>query len=364
MTAPVRTHAVAAWPRSCSIDRWYAHAVGKTNVATTSSGLLASLDVGDRPVVFVDLDALDDDPGISDNGGRTTVIVVWSADAECTVPTWADVAITGLARPARPWVGVGGRAEGVAELESAVSEHQQAATVAVQALRTGERLDASRALMVESMAYGLLQMGDDHRGWLRRHHGRHPADLMTEGTDVLLERTLDELTITFNRPNRANAFRAETRDALLEGLELASLDTSIAVVHLRGRGSTFSSGGDLAEFGTVADGAVGHLIRSRHNPVRVLARLLDRSVAHVQGRCIGAGVELSAACGKVLAAADTTFALPEVSMGLLPGAGGTWSVPRRIGRKRMTWLTLTGRTIDVGTAQDWGLVDAVESADA
>lgn len=331
-------------------------------MATTSSVLLDWLDAGDRPVVCVDLDALDDDAGIPDNGGRTTVVVVWSTDAECPVPSWADAAITGCVRPTRPWVGVSGREAGVAELESAISEHPQAATVAVQALRTSERLDASRALLVESMAYGLLQMGDDHRDWLRRHRGRHRVDTATEGPDVLLERKADELTITFNRPHRANAFRAETRDALLEGLELASLDRSIATVHLRGSGSTFSSGGDLGEFGTVADGLAGHVIRSRHNPVRVLATMLDRSVAHVQGPCIGAGIEISAACGKVLAAVDTTFALPEVSMGLLPGAGGTWSVPRRIGRRRMSWLTLTGRTIDVSTALDWGLVDAIEPA--
>jgi len=292
-------------------------------VAATSAALFELLEAGDHSVVCVDLDALDDDVGLAESVGRTTVIVAWSANARCAVPSWADIAITGVARPARPWVSVASQMDGVDEVESATSGHLQAAVVAVQALRTNERLDASRALVVESLAYGLLQMGDDHRDWLRQHHGRHRSEAMSTSSDVLLERSMDELTITFNRPHRANAFRAESRDALLEGLQLASLDRSIATVHLRGAGSTFSSGGDLSEFGTVADGLAGHIIRCRHSPVRVLATMLERTVAHVQGPCIGAGVELSAACGRVLAASDTTFALPEVSMGLLPGAGGT-----------------------------------------
>jgi enoyl-CoA hydratase/carnithine racemase len=56
---------------------------------------------------------------------------------------------------------------------------------------------------------------------------------------------------------------------------------------------------------------------------------------------------------------DTVIGLPEVAMGLIPGAGGTVSLPRRIGRHRTAWLALTGRTIDAPTAREWGLVDEI-----
>jgi enoyl-CoA hydratase/carnithine racemase len=84
--------------------------------------------------------------------------------------------------------------------------------------------------------------------------------------------------------------------------------------------------------------------------------------AHVKGHCIGAGVELPAFAGQIIADPDTTFSLPELRMGLIPGAGGTVSLPRRIGRQRTLQLALSGEPIDVATAHDWGLVDEVDSA--
>jgi enoyl-CoA hydratase/carnithine racemase len=62
----------------------------------------------------------------------------------------------------------------------------------------------------------------------------------------------------------------------------------------------------------------------------------------------------------VRASADAFFQLPEVSMGLVPGAGGTVSVPRRIGRQRAAWMALTGARVDAPTALTWGLIDAIE----
>jgi enoyl-CoA hydratase/carnithine racemase len=70
-------------------------------------------------------------------------------------------------------------------------------------------------------------------------------------------------------------------------------------------------------------------------------------------------VELPAFAGRVAARADATFWLPELALGLCPGAGGTVSLPRRIGRQRTAWLALSGRAIDARTALDWGLVDEV-----
>ena len=81
----------------------------------------------------------------------------------------------------------------------------------------------------------------------------------------------------------------------------------------------------------------------------------------VHGACVGAGCELPAFCRHVRARADAFFQLPEIAMGLVPGAGGTASLPNRIGRQRTAWLALSGSRIDAATALRWGLVDEIAS---
>jgi enoyl-CoA hydratase/carnithine racemase len=78
----------------------------------------------------------------------------------------------------------------------------------------------------------------------------------------------------------------------------------------------------------------------------------------VHGRVLGSGLEMAAFCGWVAARDDSVFGLPELSLGLIPGAGGTVSVTRRIGRWRTAYLVLSGRSVGVRTARAWGLVDA------
>jgi enoyl-CoA hydratase/carnithine racemase len=79
----------------------------------------------------------------------------------------------------------------------------------------------------------------------------------------------------------------------------------------------------------------------------------------VQGACIGAGIELSAFAATITAAKGTFFRLPEVAMGLIPGAGGCVSIPRRIGRQRAAFMALSGRDVDTEQALEWGLIDAI-----
>ena len=134
-------------------------------------------------------------------------------------------------------------------------------------------------------------------------------------------------------------------------------DSSIAEVVLRGSGDDFCAGGDLAEFGSSADPATAHGVRSTRNVAALLDACSARVRVEVQGACVGAGIELPAFASKVSARRDAFFQLPEVSMGLVPGAGGTVSIPRRIGRQRTALMALTGMRVDAATARDWGLVD-------
>ena len=173
----------------------------------------------------------------------------------------------------------------------------------------------------------------------------------------------DSLRIRFNRPARHNAFSNEMRAALLEALDIARYDPCIDEVMLSGEGPSFCSGGDLAEFGSYTDPASAHLARIRYSPALILdeitARLGPRCRARVHGHVLGSGLELAAFCGRIEAHPDSRIGLPELALGLIPGAGGTVSVTRRIGRWRTAYLVLTGITIDAGTSLRWGLVDAV-----
>lgn len=243
----------------------------------------------------------------------------------------------------------------VTELLAAVTANPLAAAALAVLLRGGAARSVTAGIVAESMAYSALQAGPEHLGWLAGRVARTvPAET---GPAVRVEREGDRLLLTLARPHRRNAFDARTREELLAGLTVASIDRSIREVVLAGDGPTFCSGGDLDEFGTCADPVSAHLLRIGRSAGALIASLGDRVVAHVQGTCVGAGVELPAFAGRVVADEATTFRLPEVAMGLVPGAGGTVSVPRRIGRHRAAWLALTGRAIDAPTAHAWGLVD-------
>ena len=218
---------------------------------------------------------------------------------------------------------------------------------------------AFAGVMTESLAYSTLQAGPEFARWLAE---RGPATLPVTAEPVLADRDGDTLRIAFNRPERHNAFSTDARAALLEALTVAQLDSSVDELVLTGNGPSFCSGGDLAEFGTFRDPSNAHLARTRYSPALALdaltARLGKACRAEVHGRVLGSGLEMASFCGRVEAGADSVFGLPELTLGLIPGAGGTVSVTRRIGRWRTAYLVLSGVTIDADTALAWGLADA------
>ncbi|MET0702615.1 MAG: enoyl-CoA hydratase/isomerase family protein, partial [Mycobacterium sp.] len=192
---------------------------------------------------------------------------------------------------------------------------------------------------------------------------RGPATLPDIPDPVIADRDGNTLRISFNRPQRHNAFSTDARAALLEMLAVAQLDPSVDEVVLTGVGPSFCSGGDLGEFGTFTDPASAHLARTRHSPALVLdelTRRLGRACrAEVHGQVLGSGLEMAAFCGQVVCTKDATLGLPELTLGLIPGAGGTVSITRRIGRWRTAYLVLSGRQLDPRTALSWGLVDEI-----
>jgi enoyl-CoA hydratase/carnithine racemase len=212
-------------------------------------------------------------------------------------------------------------------------------------------------LVAESAVYSVLQSGPEFATWRSHHPVRHEPD---DGVRVRLKREGPRLILTMTRPDRLNALDARMRDELVEGLRVAAADPGITVVELRGEGRAFCAGGDLDEFGSRSDPASAHVLRLQRSVGRELSHLGARTTAYVHGACVGSGIELAAFADRVVAAPDTLIALPEIGLGLVPGAGGTVSLTRRIGRLRTAWLAFSGRTIDAATAHSWGLVDDLE----
>ena len=235
-----------------------------------------------------------------------------------------------------------------------------AALVLAQLLRGSLSRSVADGLLAESLAYSTLQAGPEFAAWCK---GRNTKQREPETEPALrITRAAGALSLQLNRPAKRNAFSAELRDALCEALALVVQDESIERVTLSGAGPSFCSGGDLDEFGSLPDPASAHAIRTTRSAGALLARVATRVEARVHGACVGAGTELPAFCRRVVAAPGSFFLLPELGMGLVPGAGGTVSLPRRIGRQRTAWLALTRRRIDAQQALALGLVDEIRGA--
>lgn len=258
----------------------------------------------------------------------------------------------------REVVGVADPLAALDALQAAVTAGPRAAAVLAGVLRATGGLPVPAALDVESFAYSTLLSGPEFAAWLAGGGRRTPPP--PGATDpVRVARDGGTLHLTLDRPARRNAYGREVRDALVAALQIAVLDDGIDRVLLDGAGPSFCSGGDLGEFGTTPDPVTAHFVRTRGGAALPLHHLADRVEVHLHGACVGAGIELPAFAGRILAEPGTTFRLPEIAMGLIPGAGGTVSIPRRIGRWRTLYLALSGASLDAATALSWGLVDEV-----
>ncbi|MGE2816863.1 enoyl-CoA hydratase/isomerase family protein [Mycobacterium heidelbergense] len=302
------------------------------------------------------------DAGVDTPSGVT--IAVGSAADIAKSETWLDAATFTLTEDPctdRRVVTVESVAQTLAELTRRCQRWAHASSVCDDVLRAVNPGGPTLAAVVtESLAYSTLQAGPEFARWLDE---RGPARMPEIPDPVQARRDGDTLRIAFNRPQRHNAFSTDARAALLEALTVAQLDPSVTGIVLSGNGPSFCSGGDLAEFGTFADPASAHLARTRHSPALALdaltARLGRSCRAEVHGRVMGSGLEMAAFCGWIEARDDSVFGLPELTLGLIPGAGGTVSVTRRIGRWRTAYLVLSGRTLGADTALEWGLADAI-----
>lgn len=184
--------------------------------------------------------------------------------------------------------------------------------------------------------------------------------------DILLqERDGNILTLTLNLPEKRNPISDPAMvEALCTALEEADQDISVHCVILTGAGSAFSSGGDLKAMRPDSGGLPSALpVQTRRNYKYGIQRLplLFQAlevpvVAAVNGPAIGAGLDLTTMCDVRVASENAKFAESFVKLGITPGDGGAWLLPRIIGYSRAVELTLTGEMLDAQMALDIGLI--------
>ncbi|WMS43405.1 2-(1,2-epoxy-1,2-dihydrophenyl)acetyl-CoA isomerase PaaG [Acuticoccus sp. MNP-M23] len=177
---------------------------------------------------------------------------------------------------------------------------------------------------------------------------------------VLCERRGAVLLLTLNRPERLNAFNEAMHKALADGLALAEGDKGIRAVVLTGAGRGFCAGQDLADR-ALGEGAappdLGETVDRLYNPlVRRIRALPVPVVVAVNGVAAGAGLNVALACDIVLAARSSVFLQPFANLGLVPDAGGTFTLPRIVGTVRARAMAMLAEKIDAETAERWGLV--------
>ncbi len=244
-------------------------------------------------------------------------------------------------------------------LLAAITAQPTAAYMLTQVLKHNARSNLMDGLLAESLAYSTLQSGSGFQAWLAQQaHQPHERD---DHATLLISRVVGQLQLQFNRPAYHNAYNEALKDGLCEALQLAHIDDTITSLTLSGKGPSFCAGGDLTEFGQVDNPADAHISRTTRGAAALLGSLDIDTKAYVHGACIGAGIELPSFCRHISAHPDTFFQLPEVAMGLIPGAGGTVSVLNRIGRHNAALLALSNWRIDVTTALAWGLIDNITS---
>src|SRR5208337_5252062 len=173
------------------------------------------------------------------------------------------------------------------------------------------------------------------------------------------------LLVTLNRPEAANAMNTQMGLDLLDLFDgLAAAPRTCRVVVLTGSGArVFCAGGDLKERNGMTDQQWQdqHLIFER--AIRAVIACPVPVIAAVNGAAFAGGLEISLCCDFIYAAEHARFALTEVTLGIMPGAGGTQTLPRAVGGRRAKEILLTGKPFGAEEALGWGLINALHAPD-
>ena len=166
----------------------------------------------------------------------------------------------------------------------------------------------------------------------------------------------DVLTLTLNRPSALNSFTGAMHLALRALLDAAAADAKVRCVVLTGAGRGFCAGQDLSD-PEMAAGDVGSIVERYYKPLALRIRSMPVPViAMVNGVAAGAGANIALGCDMVIAARSASFIQAFSKIGLVPDGGGTWLLPRLVGRARALGLAMTGAKLPAEEAQAIGLI--------
>jgi enoyl-CoA hydratase len=183
---------------------------------------------------------------------------------------------------------------------------------------------------------------------------------VAEQSAVLLERRGHLGILTLNRPEALNAIDSALIAGLQQACEALAADDQVFAVLVRAAGErAFCVGADLKERRTLDLPATTRLRARLVRSFRSLNALPMPTIAAVQGHALGGGFELALCCDLIVAADDARFGLPEATLGIIPGGGGTQLLPRLIGKSQAKLLIFTGRRFDAAEAERLGLVTQV-----
>lgn len=178
----------------------------------------------------------------------------------------------------------------------------------------------------------------------------------------ILSKTTDGITyITINRPNKLNALNKDTIQELHNAFKAANKDKHTKVIIVTGSGEkAFVAGADISEFADFDVENGGKLAaKGQELLFDYVEKLSTPVIAAVNGFALGGGLELAMACHFRIASDNAKMGLPEVSLGVIPGYGGTQRLPQLVGKGRAMEMVMTAGMIDANTAKDYGLVNHV-----
>jgi enoyl-CoA hydratase/carnithine racemase len=179
---------------------------------------------------------------------------------------------------------------------------------------------------------------------------------------VIYEKKGHVAYVTLNRPNALNAYSVRMRDDLYEVLTAVRADDEVRVAVLNGAGEkAFCAGADLTEFLTAPSVVRARRIRGVRDLWGLFLKIPQPLIAALHGYVLGSGLEIALFCDLRIAADDVVFGLPEVGLGIIPGAGATQTLPRVAGLSRCLDMLLTGRRLNAKEAHQYGLVSRVVS---
>jgi 2-(1,2-epoxy-1,2-dihydrophenyl)acetyl-CoA isomerase len=176
--------------------------------------------------------------------------------------------------------------------------------------------------------------------------------------EFVIEDALARLTL--NRPDKLNSFNAQMHEEVREAMKTVRRDDSIRCLLVSGNGRGFCAGQDLSDRNVAPDAEspdLGESLEQKYNPlIRSLVKLEKPVICAVNGVAAGAGANIALACDIVIAAESAKFIQSFCNIGLVPDSGGTWTLPRLVGRARALGMVLLGERISARQAEDWGLI--------